>query len=265
MHIEDARIEEHREVSAGYRLLVLVAPRIAPEVKPGQFVHVRIPHYETAVLRRPFSVYRTDGDELSILYKAVGRGTRVLAEAKTGETVNLVGPLGHGFPLPSSGKFPVLVAGGYGSAALYMLAREAAVKGVVFIGARTQADILCPEAFADLGWNVQLATEDGSVGFKGLVTDAVERWLATAARDRDPELFACGPNAMLKRVGEMALARNWKAWLSLDRNMGCGVGACLTCVLKIRTDDGGWRWERCCREGPVFEASRVLWDDDGGL
>lgn len=265
MHIEDARIEEHREVSAGYRLLTLVAPRVAPEVKAGQFVHVRIPHYETAVLRRPFSVYSTEGDKLSILYKAVGQGTRALAQTKAGETVNLIGPLGHGFPSPSSGNFPVLVAGGYGSAALYMLAKEAAVKGVVFIGAKTQADILCLEAFSDLGWSVQLATEDGSIGFKGLVTEAVEKWLATAARDVQPEFFACGPNAMLKKVGEIAHARNWKAWLSLDRHMGCGVGACLTCVLRIRADDGGWHWARCCREGPVFEASRILWDDDTDL
>ena len=264
MHIEDARIVEHREVSAGYRLLLLAAPRIAPEVKPGQFVHVRIPHHETAVLRRPFSVYRTDGERLSILYKAVGRGTRALAETNAGEGISLVGPLGNGFPLPSPDKFPVLVAGGYGSAALYMLARESAVKGAVFIGAKTQADILCPEAFEELKWDLRLATEDGSCGFKGLVTEAVERWLATAAHRFQPELFACGPNAMLKKVGELAAAQGWTAWVSLDRRMGCGVGACLTCVQKIRTDDGGWRWERCCKEGPVFEARRIVWDDDEG-
>lgn len=262
MHIEDARILEHGEMAGGYRLLVLRAPRIAPEVQPGQFVHMRIPHHDTAVLRRPFSVYWTEQERLAILYKTVGAGTRKLSEAQPGESVSIVGPLGHGFPAPPSESLPVLVAGGYGSAALYMVARKAPRKGVVFVGAKTQKDVLCAEAFSDLGWDVRLATEDGSCGFKGVVTLALERWLETASSVPQPEFFACGPNAMLKRVGEIAAQRGFRAWISLDRNMGCGVGACLTCVQRIRTEDGGWHWERCCKEGPVFDAARVLWNDE---
>ncbi len=260
MHLEETKIIEHHDLAAGYRLLVLAAPRIAPEVQPGQFVHVRIPHLETALLRRPFSVYRTDGDTLALLYKAVGRGTRALSEAKPGETISLMGPLGRGFPSPAAGRFPVLVAGGYGSAALYMLARSLPMRGVVFIGARTQSDILCPEAFEALRWDVRIATEDGSRGFRGLVTQALERWLETELGLAPPEFFACGPNAMLRKVADMARERSCRAWLSMDRNMGCGVGACLTCVQRIRSDDGGWHWERCCKDGPVFEASKVVWD-----
>lgn len=262
MHIEKAVIEEHHELAAGgYRLLVLKTSRIASEVRAGQFVHVRIPYFEQGVLRRPFSVYWNEGDKLAILYKAVGRGTQALARAKPGETLNVVGPLGHGFPPPATDRYPVLVAGGYGSAALYLVARDAPVKGTVFIGARTRGDILCPDAFAKLGWSVRIATEDGSEGFTGMVTEALEGWLARERPVRAPEFFACGPNAMLKTLAAIAAREGWSAWVSLDRNMGCGLGACLTCVLKIRDGQEAWHWERCCREGPVFDAQCVIWDD----
>lgn len=262
MHIEEAIIEEHHELAAGgYRLLVLKTSRIAPEVRAGQFVHIRIPDFEQGVLRRPFSVYWNEGDKLAILYKAVGRGTEALARAKPGQMLSVVGPLGNGFPLPTLDRYPILVAGGYGSAALYLVARDAPVKGTVFIGARSRGDVLCPDAFSKVGWEAQVATEDGSEGFTGTVTDALENWLAHARPVRPPEFFACGPNEMLKALAKIAARQGWPAWVSLDRNMGCGVGACLTCVLKIRDEQGTWHWERCCKEGPVFDAQRVIWDD----
>ena len=107
-----------------------------------------------------------------------------------------------------------------------------------------------------------IATEDGSLGCQGLVTDALDAWLQKELNNREPEFFACGPNGMLKAVGDRALQGNWTAWLSMDRKMGCGVGACLTCVQKIRTPDGGWTWERVCREGPVFECRNIVWNDE---
>jgi dihydroorotate dehydrogenase electron transfer subunit len=264
MHIEDANILEHREIASGYRLLVVYASRIAPEVKPGQFVHARVPGHAELVLRRPFSVFWTEGPRLAVLYKPVGKGTQALAAAAAGQTLNLVGPLGHGFPSPSRESDPVLVAGGYGSAALYLVARESKKAGTVFMGAKTRNDLLCSEAFRLLGWEVREATEDGSTGFRGLVTEALEDWLKSGCGSETPEFFACGPNPMLRKVGEIAQRGGWKAWLSLDRNMGCGVGACLTCVQKIRTAGGGWEWQRCCKEGPVFECRQILWDNSNG-
>lgn len=261
MRLEEARVLEHREIQGGYRLLVLSAPGIAPEVQPGQFVHLRVPHLDSAVLRRPFSVYDVNADRLSVIYKDVGRGTAVMTQMKPGESASLIGPLGRGFPAVGEGRFPVLVAGGYGMAALYLVARKLPARGMAFFGARSAKDILCRDEFETLGWDVKVATEDGSLGVRGLVTDALDPWLEKDRGSRVPEFFACGPNAMLRAVGDRAIAGGWTAWLSMDRNMGCGVGACLTCVQKIKTPDGGWTWERVCREGPVFECRQIVWED----
>ncbi len=262
MNLEEVKVLEHREIMGGYRLLLLDAPAIAPHVLPGQFVHVRVPHYEVALLRRPFSVYKTEGTTLSILYKNVGRGTETLTHLQPGKTLSLIGPLGHGFPTPQPEHIPVLVAGGYGMAALYMLARNAPQKGAAFFGGRSAQDILCADEFVSLGWDLRIATEDGSAGLKGLVTDALDAWLNNERLNRTPEFFACGPNGMLKAVGDRAIKGTWKAWLSMDRNMGCGVGACLTCVQKIRNPEGDWEWKRCCKEGPVFESREIVWEKE---
>jgi dihydroorotate dehydrogenase electron transfer subunit len=262
MQMEEARILRHEEFRGGYRLLVLSAPGIAPRVQPGQFVHLRVPHLDSTVLRRPFSVYDTGPDALSIIYKDVGRGTAVLKAAAPGERVSLIGPLGHGFPPVGKDRLPVLVAGGYGMAALYLVARTAPAAGVAFFGGRAAQDILCQKEFEALGWTLRVTTEDGSLGIQGLVTDALDAWLRTELGRRIPEFYACGPNAMLRAVGNRAIAGGWVAWLSVDRNMGCGVGACLTCVQKIRHPAGHWTWERVCREGPVFESRVIVWEDE---
>jgi dihydroorotate dehydrogenase electron transfer subunit len=263
MQLEDAGVLDQKEIRGGYRLLVLKSPRIAPQVQPGQFVHLRVPHLDSSVLRRPFSVYRTDGDTLSILYKDVGRGTVAMTHLRPGEGVSLIGPLGRGYPAPHRDRHPVLVAGGYGMAALYLVAREAGRAGTAFFGGQSADDILCVPEFEALGWDVRVATEDGSQGVRGLVTDALDPWLAEEPAGRVPEFFACGPNGMLRAIGQRAAAAGWTAWLSMDRNMGCGVGACLTCVQKVRARDGGWAWARVCREGPVFECRDIVWEENG--
>ena len=259
MLLENAKVLQQREIQGEYRLLVLAAPSIAPKVEPGQFVHLRVPNLDSAVLRRPFSVYKTEGATLSILYKEVGRGTSAMKALRDGESVSLLGPLGHGFPAPAKDKIPVLVAGGYGMAALYLVAKNAPVQGMVFVGGRSAIDILCADEFTALGWTVRISTEDGSLGTQGLVTEALEAWLKNDLKNRLPEFFACGPNGMLKAVGERAIRDGWTAWLSMDNQMGCGVGACLACVQKIATPGGGWTWERVCKEGPVFESRSVVW------
>jgi len=255
---EKTTVLEHGVFQGEYRLLKLSAPAIGPQVQPGQFVHLLVPRLADAVLRRPFSVFQADGEGLSILYKAVGRGTEAMREIEPGEGINLLGPLGNGFPSLSK-TVPVLVAGGYGNAALYLQAVALPVKGIAFFGGRTATDILCVEEFEALGWDVRVTTEDGSLGAKGLVTDALDSWLETQEAAA-PELFACGPNAMLKAVGDRAVEKRLAAWLSLDRNMACGVGACLTCVIKLKTE-AGWEWKRCCKDGPVFNAGDILWEE----
>jgi len=260
MRLEQATVIDHQPIHGGYNLLRMRAPSVAPQVRPGQFIHVKVPHLDECVLRRPFSVFRADGDTLSILYKDVGKGTRTLQYLKAGESLSILGPLGRGFPAPDGDKFPLIIAGGYGMAALYLSARSAPSKGVAFFGGRAKKDILCVDDFRALGWDVRVTTEDGSLGRAGKVTDALDDWWTNEAAGRTPELFACGPGGMLKAVADRALAHGWTAWTSMDNNMGCGVGACLTCVLKVR-DSNGWTWARACSEGPVFEAREVLWEE----
>lgn len=260
MQLEQAIVIDHQPIQGGYYLLHLRAPGIAPQVQPGQFVHVRVPHLEECVLRRPFSIFRADHKSISILYKDVGKGTRTLQYLREGESLNIIGPLGHGFPTPQTNRFPLLIAGGYGMAALYLVARRSPVKGVAFFGGRAAPDILCVPDFEELGWTVHVTTEDGSLGMKGRVTDALDEWATGKQAGLIPELFVCGPGGMLKAVAARALRNDWAAWTSVDNNMCCGVGACLTCVLKVR-DGTDWTWARACREGPVFNARDILWEE----
>ncbi|MGA2656675.1 MAG: dihydroorotate dehydrogenase electron transfer subunit [Verrucomicrobiota bacterium] len=240
-----------------YFRLVVRAPRIAPLVQPGQFAHLRIPPLELALLRRPFSIFQAQGDTFSVLYKTVGKGTEALSRMRAAEELSAIGPLGRGFTLPESGgETPLLVAGGYGMAALYLLARRSPRKGIVFVGGRRRADILCEAEFRALGWEVRVATEDGSAGEKGLVTQPLIAELKPGTGKR--KLFACGPTPMLEAVAGIAAEFNVPAELSMDEQMCCGLGACLTCVLPIKTD-AGWEYQRTCTEGPVFDSRRVLW------
>ena len=263
--LRDAEISQHCELKGGYREIILKCPDVASAVAPGQFAHLRVPHLEHRILRRPFSIFKAEDGYLVIIYKCVGVGTEMLAKAEVGEKLSVLGPLGNGFPYPASGVTPVLVGGGYGAAALYMTAKRSNAHGIVFLGGRTQEDLLCVEDFKLLGWDVAVATEDGSLGKQGLITELLDAWLAKRSMAGNAfEFFACGPHGMLKAVGERAVSTGSKGWLSMDRPMGCGVGACLACVQKIRQESGQWEYERICKDGPVFECRDICWDDCGG-
>jgi dihydroorotate dehydrogenase electron transfer subunit len=253
-------LANERDTDSYFRL-VLRAPQIAPLVQPGQFAHVRIPPLKDALLRRPFSIFQAENDTLSILYKTVGKGTEALSRMRAGEELSIIAPLGHGFTVPKpGGETPLLVAGGYGMAALYLLAQRSPQKGIVFVGGRQAVDILCEKEFQELGWEVRVATEDGSRGEKGLVTQPL---LAAIQNPKSPlrnyKLFACGPTGMLKAVAGIADKFHLPCELSMDEHMCCGVGVCLTCVIPIQTK-GGWEYQRTCTEGPVFDSRRVIWE-----
>ena len=256
---EKCRVASHEEIGSGYRYLVLEAPKMAEAVVPGQFVHVRVPALEPSALRRPFSVFDAEDGRVTLLYKTVGRGTAALNAAKAGDEIRVLGPLGHGFPLKCDGV-PLFVGGGYGVAPLYFLAkcfvRAAGLpRPKLFIGGRTKADLLAVERFRELGVEVFTATNDGSDGVKGLVTDPLDDELAQLRHEgRQFELFACGPDPMLKAVAMRATGTGAKGWISMDRHMICGVGACYACVQ--RTVRGN---SRCCIEGPVFAAADLVW------
>ena len=253
-----ATLIDIRPLAQGYNVLTFDAPAIAEVAQPGQFVHVQIPSLEVSRLRRPFSIYDADKatGKLYVLYKVVGYGTQRLATLTVGTKLNILGPIGKPFPLTPSGT-PYLVGGGYGVAPLWFLATRLPRKGILFVGGRTAADILETERFKELGWEVRIATQDGSLGEQGLVTLPLD---AALAADPQAELYACGPDGMLHAVGDRAIQHGIKGWLSLDKHMVCGVGACLACVQKIRKDGvGDEMLARVCVDGPVFESREIVW------
>jgi dihydroorotate dehydrogenase electron transfer subunit len=266
-------VSNERDTDSYFRL-VLRAPQVAPLIQPGQFAHVRVLPVKDALLRRPFSIFQVVGDTFSILYKTVGKGTDALARMGAGEALSVIAPLGHGFTIPErDGEIPWLVAGGYGMAAMYLLAQRSPQKGIVFVGGRKRIDILCEKEFRVLGWDVRVATEDGSHGEKGLVTKPLVEELCrrrgdeTKTKSRTPvsrlrtlKLFACGPAGMLRSVGKIAKDFSVPAELSMDEHMCCGMGVCLTCVIPVRIG-AGWEYQRTCTEGPVFDARQIVWDN----
>ena len=282
---EQSVVAVHEDAGPGYRFLVLDAPQLAAVLVPGQFVHVRVPSLEPTALRRPFSVFDADGGRVTLLYKVVGRGTAALAHVRPGDAVEVMGPLGRGFPATSKGV-PLLVGGGYGVAPLHFLAKrliaqnmkrqecrfsdgaqigEAALSPlqsgtpILFVGGRTKDDLLALDRFAALGVEVRVATNDGSAGAKGFVTGPLDEALdGLRARGESFELFTCGPDGLLRAVAERAVAAGMPGWISMDRHMICGVGACFACIQKVRRAGKIFN-ARCCMDGPVFKAEELVW------
>lgn len=259
---EVCKVLKHEDAASGYRVLELSAPGIAKAAEPGQFVHIKVPTLEESALRRPFSIFDADAATgvLTLLYKKVGRGTDALSKAAVGDEVAVAGPLGKGFPATCEGR-ALLVGGGYGVAPLYFLARRMVESGkapseiTLFVGGRTKEDLLALERFGALGIDMQIATNDGSQGVAGFVTaplDAVLGSLRGSARHF--EFFCCGPDGLLKAICERAVSLGVPGWISVDRHMICGVGACYACIQKTLLGN-----MRCCVDGPIFKAEELVW------
>lgn len=263
MQLLNTPILTHEQLSGGYYMLRLEAPAIAAVSFPGQFIHLRIPNMEESALRRPFSICDASNGVLAILYKVVGRGTESMARLQPGDTVNIMGPLGNTFPVPAEGATPLLVAGGFGVAPLLFLARTLNTRGILFVGGRSAADVLLVGSFAAIDWETRVCTDDGSLGTRGFVTAALDAWHSEHP-DKKAELYCCGPDPLLAAVDERAGNWNMRGWLSLDRRMGCGVGACLACVQKMRRLNAEGTEEiflaRACTEGPIFETGMIVWE-----
>lgn len=253
-------------------LLELAVPAAFKAASPGQFLHVRIEDSCDPLLRRPLSIHdvvphsKKSGLIVRILYEVVGKGTKLLSEKKPFSEVDCLGPLGHGFDLAGLEEKKVfIVAGGMGVAPLFFLAKKL-IEGrrekgegrkiIVLIGARTKNDVLREKEFKDLGCDVHVATEDGSKGFKGRVTELLKEILREAKGEDRKAICSCGPKNMLAAISDIARQKKMPAQVSLEEFMGCGLGACLGCV--IRTTSG---YQRICHDGPVFDALEVIWKD----
>lgn len=254
--IEHVEVVANERVTAGVGLITLRAPRCARHVMPGQFVHLRVGTATDVLLRRPFSVHRAYDDAIEILYQVLGAGTLRLAEKQPGDlTMDLVGPLGHGWDLPSGISHALLVSGGLGAAPMGMLAEQLARGGVavvVAMGAPSADRLIGRALFERVARRVEFATDDGSIGEEGFVTALSERLMVAEQFD---QVYTCGPEIMQQKVSAQAVMRKIPCQVSLERLMACGVGACLSCVVMTRSGQ-----KRACIDGPVFSAEEVAWD-----
>jgi len=261
-----AEILSNQVESGANRRLVVRVPDW-PGSGPGQFLMLS-PGALSAVSRtdpllpRPMAIYReragSGSSEVEVLYKVSGRGTSLLAEAEPGQLLSVVGPLGCGFSELASGARAILVGGGTGIASLYGLAAAALGRGArvsVLLGARSAGELMAEADFCELGVDLQVATEDGSGGHRGLVTELLEA-LLDGESGAPPTVFACGPTPMMRRCAEIAEARSLSCVVSLENRMACGFGVCLGCAVPVAA--GGYGL--VCREGPVFDAGDVVWE-----
>ena len=251
-----------------YNVLSLAAPGVAEHAAPGQFVMVKTAPGLDPLLRRPFSIFEILRDAsgapvgISLLNKRVGVGTSLLYDARDGDRIDCLGPLGKPFEPVDPPAEAWMVAGGVGLAPFATLAQALAARGTsmtLFYGGRSATDLFHESFFTGLGAKMVITTEDGSRGERGRVTLPLERALAARAADQSVTLYACGPTPMMRAVADLGATHARPTFVSLEPVMGCGMGGCYSCVVRV-TRPGGTHFVRSCIEGPVFDAASVVWD-----
>jgi len=257
-----AKVLSNEKLSEAHYRIKLEASQIAKAARAGQFVHIRCgPDYDP-LLRRPFSIHKSRQGRIDVLYQVVGKGTGLLSQKRRGDQLDSLGPLGKGFEIEPAFNKIFIVGGGIGVAPLYMVAQEITRMGqeqdvTVLLGAKNKELILGKDEFERLGLEVMIATEDGSTGYRGLVSNLFQEFILSHT-SLSVAVYSCGPVSMLRKIAELSRHRGFFCQVSLEQKMGCGLGACLGCVIRGRSG-----YLRVCKEGPVFDAKEILWDDLG--
>ena len=264
-----ARVIANRPLSSDYNVLALAAPAIAAAAAPGQFVMLRPGTGGDPLLRRPFSVFEILRDErgaatgLTVLSKRIGRSTSLIYDARDGQRVDCLGPLGRPFTLVDPPSRAWVIAGGVGLAPFATLAQALRARGVattLFYGARRAEELFYLDFFQQLDVELVLTTEDGSAGEHGRVIAPLDRRLAALAPSTPLMLYACGPEGMLAATAKTAMTYGRPCEVSVERIMGCGLGGCYSCVVPMRGGDGAFHHVRACLAGPVLPADQLRWD-----
>jgi dihydroorotate dehydrogenase electron transfer subunit len=275
VHAQVDVLENVRLARQTYRVRLL-CPEMAGAIRPGQFLMIRLPKHSDPLLGRPFALYDTVLDRggrpiaVDIVYLVVGNLTGLLADLKPGEALDVWGPLGNGFPDYDGLEHIALVAGGIGQTPFLAHVRDllgtrgyggrsfrqAARRVSLYYGVRSSDLAAGVDDFRDAGAEVHLASDDGSVGFRGFVTQLLE------THEPPQQLVGCGPEPMLRALAEVARRWNVPCDVSLETPMACGVGICFSCVTRVKTADG-WDYRRVCVEGPIFDAAQLVWEKPG--
>ncbi|MDX8365000.1 dihydroorotate dehydrogenase electron transfer subunit [Cytobacillus sp. IB215665] len=253
---EDMEVVSQREIAQDIYELILQGELVTQMGEPGQFVHIKVSEGAEPLLRRPISIANVDkkNRQFTMIYRKEGLGTRVLSRINNG-TVNVLGPLGNGFPINETkqGNTALLVGGGIGVPPLYELSKQLVAKGVKVIhvlGFQDKQVAFYEQQFSELG-STYIATVDGSLGMKGFVTDVIDHYQFSF-----DVLFSCGPTPMLKVIEDRY--KDKKAFISLEERMGCGIGACFACVCHTQEDPEGTSYKKVCSDGPVFKVGEVV-------
>ena len=258
-----AKIIEIEEIIPDHYYLLLENPQVARESVPGQFLHIRVREGLVPFLRRPFSIAGTSpgAGTVAVIFRVAGEGTAILGSLQQGDYLDCLAPLGSGFKTETAdgGALSVLVAGGIGVAPLLFLAGTLAdeqKKVILFYGASTAKELLPVKKFLPAAVEIRLATDDGSTGYKGLITAFFEEFLKNGLNPGN--IYACGPRPMLRALAEINSGQNYVLQLSMEERMACGMGACQGCAVKtIIGDKTGY--QLLCRDGPVFYSLEVIW------
>lgn len=255
---ECCTVVSHREIAENINELILHGELVSEMKEPGQFVHVKVADGNAPLLRRPISIAHIEQGkkEFTLIYRALGQGTTLLSKKIKGEEVDILGPLGHGFPLEETkvGETALLVGGGIGVPPLYELSKQLLSRGVKVIhvlGFQSESAMFYEDVFLQLG-PTYVATVDGSYGTCGFVTDVI-----TSKAIEFDTLYSCGPTPMLRALQEK-YAADKKVFLSLEERMGCGIGACFACVCHTADNPEGTTYKKICTDGPVFRAGEVV-------
>ncbi|MEK6645784.1 MAG: dihydroorotate dehydrogenase electron transfer subunit [Candidatus Firestonebacteria bacterium] len=251
------KVLENKEITASLYYLKLQVPDKF-NAMPGQFVMLKINDSFDPILRRPFSISGFSKNRIEILYKVIGKGTKLISHKKVGDEVNIIGPLGNNFNIDNS-KIPVLIAGGYGVAPLLFLAKNirkySKNKKIVFLfGAKSKKDIMLRKEFKKYAITLNVATEIGGTGYKGLITDLLKYLLDNKTLLPEKiKIYACGPEKMIKEISKIASQTNISCEVSLEALMGCGIGVCLTCVCATKFG----LYKHICIDGPIFDSTII--------
>lgn len=264
-----AKIVENISLSKYFKILTIIPVQTFSEnlllnPLPGQFYMLQGGSTYDPLLKRPFSIFGYEDNTLQFLYRIRGKGTHAIAGLKRGDVINLIGPLGNSYPEPR-GDF-IAVAGGIGIASLLPFLEQFKNRAYLFYGARNKDELIMTDKARALSKEMFITTDDGSEGQKGLVTDLLRKFLNTTLNTQHFTLiYACGPAPMMKTLAQIIEGRGIKCYVSLEEHMACGVGACLGCVTKIRSQNTEakiqtWTYKRVCKEGPVFDIEDIVWE-----
>ncbi|MCD6112819.1 MAG: dihydroorotate dehydrogenase electron transfer subunit [Bacteroidales bacterium] len=253
--IQDFIVLNNKKINSDYFELELKAPVKLPEIFPAQFIEIHIENAKDTFLRRPISIHDIDYDKntITLLIQIKGEGTKTLSKIEKDASLNIIYPLGNSFSIPDKKEKVLLVGGGCGSAPLLFLAKYLFNKNIIpyiLIGGKSENDILKIENFGEYG-NVFITTEDGSLGFKGIVTEH-PLLKKEVEKHNISKIYTCGPEPMMKAIAKIANKNNIACEASLENMMACGIGACLCCV--VETTSGN---QRVCCDGPVFDVKNL--------